>query len=121
MRSKVKTAPKEPKVKTQEPEAEGTCRHYWIIESPHGPTSEGVCKFCGAVKEFYNSPPDFWFGKRHEFSFGKRHPEGFEAPDSTPGEADTEEDKSDITPESSADTQKRASNARVGHGDSSRE
>lgn len=32
-----------------------SCRHYWIIDSPQGPTSRGVCKFCGAVKEFYNS------------------------------------------------------------------
>ena len=32
-----------------------TCHHYWVIDSPEGPTSRGVCKFCGAVKEFYNS------------------------------------------------------------------
>ncbi len=31
------------------------CRHYWIIESPKGPTSWGMCKFCGMEKEFYNS------------------------------------------------------------------
>jgi len=33
------------------------CHHYWIIESADGPTSKGVCKFCGAEKEFYNSVP----------------------------------------------------------------
>jgi len=31
--------------------------HYWLIESAHGPTSRGVCKYCGAVQEFRNS----WF------------------------------------------------------------
>lgn len=37
---------------------ENTCHHYWVIEAPEGPTSRGVCKFCGEVKEFYNS----WLG-----------------------------------------------------------
>ncbi len=32
-----------------------TCRHYWVIESPEGPLSRGICKFCGQVKEFHNS------------------------------------------------------------------
>ena len=31
------------------------CRHHWLIESPHGATSMGVCKLCGAQKEFHNS------------------------------------------------------------------
>jgi hypothetical protein len=30
------------------------CTHYWIIDSPNGHTSTGVCKFCGAVHEFSN-------------------------------------------------------------------
>jgi hypothetical protein len=30
------------------------CIHYWIVESPNGPTSRGVCKFCGEEKEFAN-------------------------------------------------------------------
>ena len=29
-----------------------TCAHHWLIESPAGPTSTGVCKHCGAVREF---------------------------------------------------------------------
>ena len=33
------------------------CRHYWIIESPNGPTSWGVCKYCGAKREFNNYLP----------------------------------------------------------------
>lgn len=37
-----------------------TCHHYWIIEVPEGPTSRGVCKFCGEEKEFDNLGPDSW-------------------------------------------------------------
>ena len=35
------------------------CRHHWLIESPHGATSMGMCKLCGAQKEFRNSAGDF--------------------------------------------------------------
>jgi hypothetical protein len=35
--------------------AEPGCRHHWLIESPHGATSMGICKLCGAQKEFRNS------------------------------------------------------------------
>jgi len=38
---------------------ESGCRHYCLIEGARGPTSRGVCKFCGVEKEFYNSWPDF--------------------------------------------------------------
>jgi hypothetical protein len=38
---------------------EPTCRHHWLIESPHGATSMGVCKLCGSQKEFRNSAGDF--------------------------------------------------------------
>lgn len=34
---------------------ETQCRHHWLIESPHGATSMGICKLCGAQKEFRNS------------------------------------------------------------------
>lgn len=30
------------------------CSHFWIIEPPNGPTSIGVCKWCGEVAEFEN-------------------------------------------------------------------
>lgn len=30
------------------------CVHHWIINEPDGPTSEGVCKKCGAKKLFPN-------------------------------------------------------------------
>lgn len=35
-----------------------SCRHHWIIESPKGSTSRGVCKSCGAVRYFKNSYTD---------------------------------------------------------------
>ncbi len=31
------------------------CRHHWLIEIADGPISKGVCKCCGAEREFYNS------------------------------------------------------------------
>jgi hypothetical protein len=53
----------------QEPEApvlvEGPeCRHHWLIESPHGATSWGICKHCGERREFSNSATDgLWDGE----------------------------------------------------------
>lgn len=45
----------------EEPRAEVECCHHWIIESPNGPTSKGVCKYCGAEREFSNYWADlFW-------------------------------------------------------------
>jgi len=31
------------------------CTHRWILPSPNGPTSLGVCKHCGEEKRFHNS------------------------------------------------------------------
>ena len=31
------------------------CAHHWVIDSPNGPTSSGVCKLCGATQDFVNS------------------------------------------------------------------
>jgi hypothetical protein len=36
---------------------ETDCKHFWVIESPSGPTSDGVCKNCGEAREFRNSLP----------------------------------------------------------------
>ncbi|MDZ4278151.1 MAG: hypothetical protein U1B78_03330 [Dehalococcoidia bacterium] len=35
-----------------------SCRHHWIIETPHGVTSRGLCKLCGATKRFPNAAAD---------------------------------------------------------------
>lgn len=40
-------------------ETKPECRHHWLIDSPHGATSMGICKLCGAQKEFRNSAGDF--------------------------------------------------------------
>ncbi len=46
----------------EEPQ-EPTCRHHWVIESPHGATSFGRCKVCAEVREFRNSAGDsMWEG-----------------------------------------------------------
>jgi len=43
-----------PNVPSSQPE-EGTCQHYWIIETPNDhPTSMGQCKWCGETREFKN-------------------------------------------------------------------
>jgi hypothetical protein len=39
---------------------EPVCRHHWRIETPRGATSQGVCKVCGATKEFRNSVESYW-------------------------------------------------------------
>ena len=31
------------------------CVHFWVIETPNGPTSQGTCKLCGKEQEFRNS------------------------------------------------------------------
>ena len=31
------------------------CAHHWMIESPSGETSQGICKFCGSTRSFFNS------------------------------------------------------------------
>jgi len=30
------------------------CSHHWLIETADRPTNRGVCKYCGAEKEFSN-------------------------------------------------------------------
>ena len=34
------------------------CTHHMVIPEPAGPTSLGVCKFCGDEREFANSERD---------------------------------------------------------------
>jgi hypothetical protein len=34
------------------------CVHRWVIESPNGETSRGVCRNCGAEKHFPNAAED---------------------------------------------------------------
>jgi hypothetical protein len=51
MVSELETAPIEAKDQTR-------CCHYWVVETPNGPTSRGICRFCGEEKQFQNSQED---------------------------------------------------------------
>jgi len=84
MKYKLKEAPGEPVVKSK-------CRHYWVIEGARGPISRGVCKFCGAEREFYNS----WSDLTH----AERNARVFEFPDLLGTEPD--EEQKDSEPEES--------------------
>ena len=44
----------EGEVVEREAEQNSQCLHHWLIESPGGPTSKGVCRVCGAEREFKN-------------------------------------------------------------------
>jgi hypothetical protein len=54
MSSAVQDAPVQ---ETSAPEAP-VCIHRWVIETPNGAMSRGVCRHCGAEKEFPNSAED---------------------------------------------------------------
>jgi hypothetical protein len=41
----------------EEPGTQSECRHHWVIDSAHGPTSRGFCRRCAATREFSNSCP----------------------------------------------------------------
>jgi hypothetical protein len=45
-------------VAVRERKSARSCRHHWIIETPHGATSRGLCKRCGVHKRFPNAPED---------------------------------------------------------------
>jgi len=49
---------------TEEQSEEKVCKHHWEIEPPTGPFSQGVCQFCGEVREFNNSIPEQQWGDR---------------------------------------------------------
>ena len=74
MKNKLKVAPERAIVT-------GGCRHYWVIESPAGRTSWGVCKYCGARREFNNYLPDLVLdGELENLNKHSRSP-GFELDD----------------------------------------
>ena len=43
-----------------------TCKHYWRINTPDGPTSIGKCKYCGEEREFVNNFEDILMEKKHK-------------------------------------------------------
>jgi len=68
--------------KTGEPAAQQVCHHHWMIESADGPVSTGVCKLCGARKDFRNHLPDClqateeqyeaWLAKQKDYAKASR-------------------------------------------------
>ncbi len=58
-----------------------SCRHHWIIESPAGNISLGVCKLCGAEREFYNSTPETAWDSDHSVSISSNRWGNSKAPD----------------------------------------
>jgi hypothetical protein len=82
------------KEKLEQPAKENNCRHYWVIEDASGPTSRGVCKFCGAEKEFLNSWPDSRAKEQNN--------RVFELPNLLDVESDSESEDAELE-ESSAD------------------
>ena len=38
----------------EKPVRKDICHHFWLIDPALGPTSEGVCKYCGQKKTFLN-------------------------------------------------------------------
>ena len=48
------------------------CRHYWMIETPAGRTSRGVCALCGAQQEFRNYLRDCLEGREEEYQQWRR-------------------------------------------------
>lgn len=37
-----------------------TCVHHWRIDEPEGKTSRGLCRHCGATRQFANGSEDNW-------------------------------------------------------------
>ena len=36
----------------------GNCKHHWVIETPNGLRSPGICLHCGALRTFRNNTPN---------------------------------------------------------------
>ena len=45
--------------------ASGGCTHHWIIATPNGHLSRGVCKRCGCERDFENSESELAARKRN--------------------------------------------------------
>lgn len=39
----------------------GGCAHHWLIETARGKNSKGVCRLCGANKDFDNRGVEFFY------------------------------------------------------------
>ena len=39
------------------------CAHHWVLGSPAGAVCQGVCKRCGAEREFSTAPERGWVSR----------------------------------------------------------
>jgi hypothetical protein len=46
------------KAREQQSGRSASCRHHWLIQAPNGATSQGICKRCGARRDFPNAAAD---------------------------------------------------------------
>lgn len=63
---KLETPALETGITVPQTELRDGCCHHWMIESPGGPVSSGVCRFCGGRKHFNNSVPMREYHKRND-------------------------------------------------------
>ncbi len=54
MVQQVEVAPVEVAPIEEVSEGSVVCRHHWLIQAADGPTSNGVCRICGELREFKN-------------------------------------------------------------------
>jgi hypothetical protein len=55
------------------------CRHQWVIETPSGPASKGVCMICGDERDFQNYIEGSSWGydiSLEQLAGGSRYPTG---------------------------------------------
>lgn len=72
MRKEMKDAFQEAGGITTEARAKPECCHYWLIESPNGSRSHGICKFCNEEREFDNLLYHYSTRARRPFSEATR-------------------------------------------------
>lgn len=54
-----------------------SCVHHFMLEPPHGPISQGVCKFCGFKKDHQNRLDEpSWMNTRNIIRQQKQHEGG---------------------------------------------
>ena len=54
------------------PSGNRTCVHHWIIETPSGPKSKGICKHCGEEREFDSYWDEYILEDRSRFMLGSQ-------------------------------------------------
>jgi hypothetical protein len=60
------------------------CKHHWDIESPNGPYAHGVCRCCGAERDFDNSGDLANYDKRSWDGSGRHNKVVYEESPVTP-------------------------------------